>query len=163
MAGGADLLRQRGFFFTSADPDSSPLSLTARSVLIGAVAPDRATAKVGGLELPQFTRDPAQWLIVTAKSSEVYEAGIERIVANGQWSELSGQAVSLDLDTNQLRSAQPARVTYVMPNSLVLSDIRPILGGIVSNNIVLSLAVLMLLMASLGISTHVLIRRSGAK
>ena len=163
MAGGADLLRQRGFFFTSADPDSSPLSLTARSVLIGAVAPDRARAKVGGLELPQFTRDPAQWLVVTAKSSEVYEAGIERLVANGQWSELSGQAVSLDLDTNQLRSAQPARVTYVMPNTLVLSDIRPILGGIVSNNIVLSLAVLMLLMASLGISTHVLIRRSGAK
>ena len=163
IANGEGFLRQRGFFFSGTDAQASSLPLSARSVLIGAVAPERAKPNVGGLELPQFTRDPAQWLVVTAKSEDLYEAGIERLVVNGQWSALSGQAVSLDLDSNTLRSAQPSQVTYVVPSTFVLSDVRPILGGIVSNNILLSLAALMLLMAILGTSTHALIKRSGAK
>jgi hypothetical protein len=41
--------------------------------------------------------------------------------------------------------------------------VRPILGGVFSDNIVLSLGVLLLLMSALGLSTHVLIRRMGGR
>jgi hypothetical protein len=51
----------------------------------------------------------------------------------------------------------------VLPDHLVIADVRPILGGLFSDNIALSLVVLMLLMSMLGLSTHALIRRMGAR
>ena len=85
------------------------------------------------------------------------------MIANGKWSALAGQAVSYDPDTDQLRSAQPEQVSYVLPDRLVVADVRPILGGLFSDNIVLGLGVLLLLMSLLGLSTHALIRRMGAR
>ena len=85
------------------------------------------------------------------------------MIANGRWSDLAGQAVAYDPDSDMLQSAQPARVAYVLPNRFALSDVRPILGGVFSDNIVLSLGVLLLLMSALGLSTHVLIRRMGGR
>ena len=85
------------------------------------------------------------------------------MIANGKWSALAGEAVSFDPDTDQLRSVQPLRVSYVLPDHLVIADVRPILGGLFSDNIALSLIVLMLLMSMLGLSTHALIRRMGAR
>jgi cellulose synthase operon protein B len=160
---GEDLLKNRGFFFSGASRETKMLQLGAATMLIGAVNPEVAAQTIGGVEIPQVTRDPSQWLVVTAQRAETYEAGFERLVANGQWTSLAGQAISLDLDTNQLRSVQPSRVAYVAPTRFVLSDIRPVLGGIVSDNILISLGALMLLLSILGLSTHALIRRMGAR
>lgn len=156
------ILRSRGFFFAT-DNRADLLPATNSSILIAAVAPDTASASIGGVELPQFLRDPAHWLVVTAPDAATTEAGIRRLVTNGQWTQLGGHAVSLDLGTDELRTIQPIRVAYVVPNRVVLSDVRPIFGGVVSNNIVLSIGLLMLLMSLLGVSTHVLVRRMGAK
>ena len=158
-----ELLRSRGFFFADTDPQTASLPVNDRSLLIGAVPPDHWTPSLGGLELPRFTRDAAQWLVVTGNTEEVYGAGVEHLVANGQWSNLAGQAVSLDLDTQTFKSAQPVTQSYVVPSDLVLLDVRPIMGGIVSNHIMLSLLALTMLLTILGLSTHALIRRSGAK
>ncbi len=78
------------------------------------------------------------------------ENGLTRLVSDGQWRELNGETVSLDLDGGRISSAQPSQVLYVVPSHVVLSDIRPILGGIISNHIALSLSALMLLMTLLG-------------
>jgi len=157
------VLRNRGLFFSGGSPKAGALVLTANSLLIGAVNPGNDAQTISGLEIPQIAHDSAQWLVVTAQRHGAYEAGIQQLVASGQWSALAGQAVSLDVDANQLRSVQPARVAYVVPHRFVLGDVRPILGGMVSDNILLSLGALMLLMAILGVSTHALIRRMGAR
>jgi hypothetical protein len=157
------LLGKHGFFFSSGERDADALALSANSLLIGAVNPSSAAQTIGGVDIPQIIYDPAQWLVVTAQSSSAYEAGVERLVADGKWADLAGRAVSFDPDKNQLRSLQPERVAYVMPNHFVLSDVRPILGGILSDNIPLSLGALILLMSILGMSTHALVRRTGAR
>jgi cellulose synthase operon protein B len=163
VAVGGALLKNRGFFFSDSDDGAGALPRTVNSLLIFAAGRDSAASTVGGMELPRFTRDPAQWLVVTAQSAGIYKTGVERLVATGRWTDLAGNAVSLDIDNDRLQSAQPTRVSYIAPNRFVLADIRPIFGGIVSNNITLSLGVLMLLMSVLGVSTHALIRRVGGK
>jgi cellulose synthase operon protein B len=160
---GLAMLRSRGFFFSIDDRDAGALPFSANSLLIGAVSPAGAPRTIGGVEIPQIVSDASQWLVITAQTSDGCASGVERLVANGQWSALAGEAVSLDLETHQLRSVQPSRVAYVAPGGLALSDIRPILGGVVSDNILLSLAALILLMSILGASTHAMIRRMGAR
>ena len=159
---GRRLLRNQGFFFgTDGAPKTVPFA--PGSLMIAAVDPRLEGGKVAGVEVPRFTRDPAQWLVVTASNDASLQNGLTRLVSDGQWQDLRGQAVSLDVDKGRLSAVQPSRVLYVVPDHIVVADVRPILGGIVSNNIELSLAVLMVLMAILGLSTHVLIRRAGSK
>jgi hypothetical protein len=155
-------LRNHGFFY-GVDKGPSALPLSQNGLLIGAVNPTTASTIVGGFQLPQVVASPRQWLVVTARRAEAYPAAIERMIANGKWSDLAGQAVSFDPDTDQLRSAQPARVAYVLPDRFALSDVRPILGGVFTDNLYLSLGALLALMSLLGLSTHALIRRMGAR
>lgn len=156
------LLRQQGFFF-GADRDARTVPVSARSLVVTALAPRPQDAGAGGISLPRFAASSAQWLVVTAADAPTLRDGLTRLVSDGRWGDLDGQAVSLDLADGRMASIQPSRVLYVAPDHLVLSDVRPILGGLVSNHIELSVAFLMLLMAILGLSTHALIRRSGAK
>jgi hypothetical protein len=155
-------LRNHGFFYGS-DKGPSTLTLARNGVLIGAVSPIPPTPILGGIDIPQVVASPQQWLVVAARDADGYNAAIDRMIANGRWSDLAGQAVAYDPDSDMLQSAQPARVAYVLPNRFALSDVRPILGGVFSDNIVLSLGVLLLLMSALGLSTHVLIRRMGGR
>ena len=161
VAGAEALLRSRGFFFTGNDTRDDALPAGRDTMLVAAVAPEGAAPLVGGIEVPTFLRDPAQWLVITAPTARLYEAGLRRLVADGDWARLDGQAVSFDVRTGDLRSVQPTRVSYVLPGRVVPSDMRPILGGIVSNNIRLSIAALLGLLTLLGVSTHLLVRRSG--
>ncbi len=156
------LLRNQGFFFDT-DVTATTVPLTSTSLVIAAVDPRIEGGKVAGMEVPHFTSDPRQWLVVTSADADLLQAGLTHLVSNGQWKELRGDTVSVDLDKELIASVQPTRVLYVLPSHVSLSDVRPILGGIVSNNIELSLAVLVLLMALLGVSTHALIRRAGTK
>ena len=155
-------LKSQGFFFGS-DQGGQAVPFTAHSLMIAAVEPRSAEWAVPRVDLPRFTTDKAQWLVVTAADAGILHDGLLRLVSDGQWKALDGQAVSLDIENGHVASIQPSRVLYVAPDQLVLSDVRPILGGIVSNHIEISLAALMLLMTILGISTHSLIRRSGSK
>ena len=155
-------LRIHGFFF-GGERGADALSLAQNGLLVGAVDPTTATPILGDVEIPQIVVSPRQWLVVTARSVEASQAAVDRMIANGKWSALAGEAVSFDPDTDLLRSVQPLQVSYVLPDHLVIADVRPILGGLFSDNIALSLIVLMLLMSLLGLSTHALIRRMGAR
>ena len=155
-------LRNHGFFY-GADKGPGALSLTQNGVLIGAVSPTPPTPILGGVDIPQFVASPRQWLVVAAHDAGGYATAIDRMVANGRWSDLAGQAVVYDPDSDLLQSAQPTRVAYVLPNRLVVADLRPILGGIFSDNILLGFGLLLLLMSALGLSTHALIRRMGGR
>ncbi len=162
VAGTQHLLKNQGFFFgTSQGPQTVPMS--AHSLMVAAIDPRPQDDRLTSLNLPRFTTSNAQWLVVTASDDATLHDGLTRLVSDGQWGNLDGQAVSLDLGTGRIASVQPSRLLYVAPDHLVLSDVRPILGGLVSNHIELSLIVLMLLMAVLGVSTHALIRRMGSK
>ena len=162
VAGTQHLLKNQGFFFgTSQGPQTIPMS--AHSLMVAAIDPRPQDDRLTGLNLPRFTTSNAQWLVVTAADDATLRDGLTRLVSDGQWRDLDGQAVSLDLGSGRIASVQPSRLLYVAPDHLVLSDMRPILGGLVSNHIELSLIVLMLLMAVLGVSTHALIRRMGSK
>lgn len=162
VAGTQHLLKNQGFFFgTSQGPQTVPMS--AHSLMVAAIDPRPQDDRLTSLNLPRFTTSNAQWLVVTASDDATLRDGLTRLVSDGQWGNLDGQAVSLDLGTGRIASVQPSRLLYVAPTHLVLSDVRPILGGLVSNHIELSLIVLMLLMAVLGVSTHALIRRMGSK
>ena len=159
---GRRLLRNQGFFYgTDTAPRTVPFA--AGSLMVTAVDSRLEGGKVAGMEVPRFTTDPGQWLVITGSSDASLQSGLNRLVSDGQWKDLRGQAISLDVDKGRLAAVQPSQVLYVVPDHIAVSDLRPILGGIVSNNIELSLAVLMLLMTILGLSTHVLIRRAGAK
>ncbi len=151
-----------GFFF-GADQDGHAVPAKMPSLVVSAVSPQPENQKLAGMDVPRFTPDKAQWLVVTAPNAGILQNGLTRLVSDGQWRELNGETVSLDLDGGRISTAQPSQVLYVVPNHVVLSDIRPILGGIISNHIALSLSALMLLMTLLGVSTHTLIRRMGAK
>jgi hypothetical protein len=151
------------FLFPAGDRQAGLPTLPAHFLLIGAVNPNLTTKTIGGVVLPQLTRDASQWLVVSGQSSDGVKKGVERLIVDGQWRDLAGQAVSLDLDSGSLRSAQPAHVAYVEPSAFVLSDVRPILGGILSDNILLTFAALIALASILGLSTHVLIRKSGVR
>ena len=155
-------LQNQGFFFGSEQGDRM-VPFTAHSLMVAAVEPGSAQRAVSRVDLPRFTSDKAQWLVVTAADTGVLNDGLLRLISDGQWKALDGQAVSLDAENGHLASIQPSQVAYVAPDQLVLSDVRPILGGIISNHIEISLLALVLLMTILGVSTHSLIRRSGSK
>ncbi|MBV8472982.1 MAG: hypothetical protein JO234_06145, partial [Hyphomicrobiales bacterium] len=145
------------------DDHAAALPLPARFVLIGAVNPNPTAPTVGGVRLPQFVHDASQWLVATAPDAETLGAGVDRLVANGQWSRLAGQAAVLDLDSGHLQTAEPRRVSYVAPLGVGLANVRPILGGILADNILLSFAILIGVMAILGLSTQALVRRLGSR
>ncbi len=152
-----------GFFFGGTGQDGHAVSAKVPSLVVSAVSPQPENQRLAGLEVPRFTPDKAQWLVVTAPNAGVLRNGLTRLVSDGQWKDLNGETVSLDIDGGRIASAQPSQVLYVVPSHVVLSDIRPILGGIISNHIALSLSALMLLMTLLGVSTHTLVRRMGSK
>jgi hypothetical protein len=163
FASGALLSKTAEFFFPAGDRREGLPALPAHFLLMGAVNPDLSAKTIGGVAVPQFTHDASQWLVVSAESPDGAKQGVERLIVDGQWRDLAGQAVSLDLDSGSLRSAQPARVAYVEPSSFALSDVRPILGGILSDNILLTFAALLALVSVLGLSTHALVRKSGVR
>ena len=101
--------------------------------------------------------------VAAADQPDLLEAGTTRLTRDGRWPTLSGQAVSLDIKTGSLRSIDDAQPTYVLPRRFALSDVRPVLGGFVSNNIALSAVVLLLLLSIFGLSTHTVLRRVGVK
>jgi hypothetical protein len=163
FASGAFLTKTADFIFPAGDRRAGLPALPAHFLLMGAVNPNLSTKTIGGVPVPQLAYDASQWLVVSAQDSDAVKKGVERLVVDGQWRDLAGQAVSLDLDSGSLRSAQPAHVAYVEPSAFVLSDLRPILGGILSDNILLTFGGLIALVSILGLSTHALIRKSGVR
>lgn len=160
---GLDWFRDRGFFFATEQRTDALALSSDRSMVMATIDPDEAVARVAGLDLPRFSRDGRQWLVVTADRPETYEAGTARLTTDGRWPTLSGQAMSLDVDTGQVQSVEAPQASYILPHRLAVSDIRPVLGGFVSNNIALSAALLMGLLSILGLSAHTLLRNLGTK
>jgi hypothetical protein len=163
FASSAVLSKTSGTLFAANAGETRLPPLPEHFLLIGAVSPAAAAPTIGGVALPQFTRDASQWLAAAAQSPDALAKGVDRLVVDGQWRDLAGEAVSLDLDSGALHAAQPTRVAYVLPNQLALSDVRPILGGVLSDNILLTLGALLALVSILGLSTHALIRKSGVR
>ena len=162
LANAQRFAKTMGFFFGTGQ-DGHAVPVKTPSLVVSAVSPQPENQRLAGMDVPRFTPDKAQWLVVTAPNAGLLQNGLIRLVSDGQWKELNGETVSLDVDEGRISSVQPSQVLYVMPSHVVLSDIRPILGGIISNHIALSLSALMLLMTLLGVSTHTLIRRMGSK
>lgn len=162
MKGMQALLRSRGFFYAG-DGQSNLLPLGPTTLMVAAIAPDLAAPSIGGMKLPQVTRDPAHWLVVTAADAPSLTGGLQHLISGGHWAGLGGQAVAFDPDSDTIHTVRTRNLTYVMPTSLVLADVRPILGGILSDNIVLSMGVLLVLVTLLGTSTHVILRRVGVR
>lgn len=162
MKGAQALLRSRGFFYAG-DGQSNILPLTPSTLLVAAVAPDLSAPSIGGIKLPQVTRDAAHWLVVTAADAPSLTGGLQHLISGGHWANLGGQAIAFDPADDTVHTVRTRNLTYVMPQSLVLADVRPILGGILSDNIVLSMGVLLVLVTLLGTSTHVILRRVGVR
>lgn len=156
------VLQTRGYFFKSGKAGET-VPFTARTLVVAAADPRVRGHEVAGFDVPGFVADPAQWLVITAADEGVLKTGLDRMISDGHWRDLQGEVVSLDIDKDTFVSVQPSRVLYVKPDHIAIGDIRPILGGMVSSNIELSLAVFVLLMSVLGVSTHVVLRRSGAR
>lgn len=162
MKGAQALLRSRGFFYAG-DGQSNILPLTPSTLLVAAVAADATAPSIGGLKLPQVTRDAAHWLVVTAADAPSLTGGLQHLISGGHWAALGGQAIAFDPTDDTVHTVRTRNLTYVLPKSLVLADVRPILGGVLSDNIVLSMGVLLVLVTLLGTSTHVILRRVGVR
>jgi cellulose synthase operon protein B len=67
------------------------------------------------------------------------------------------------MKTGDLRSIEPTEVSYVVPSDIKLSEIRPVLGGILSENMLVGIVAWFLMIMVLGISTHALISRTGVR
>jgi len=80
----------------AAEPEGPPVGEQAVPLRrVGIEFQRRPVVGLGGLELPRFPRYAVQWLVVPSSTEDVYGAGMERLIANGQWSDLAGQAASL--------------------------------------------------------------------
>lgn len=156
------VLHDHGFFF-GGDTPSSGLPVQPGGLVIAAVEPGLEGASRVGIALPQLLRDPAHWLVVTAADNGAIGPALTRLIASGQWSALGGQAASFTPKNGELKLLQPRTVSYVLPDKLVPSDLRPILGGVMSANIPVSVAILLTLMFVLGASTYLVIRRTGVR
>jgi hypothetical protein len=139
------------------------ITLPAHYLLIGAVNPSSPGQADAGLSLPQLVEDPAQWLVFASPDLATLKSGMSRLIANGQWGRLAGEASSFDIDSGELKSAEPHRLAYVISGSFSLADVRPIVGGVLSDNITIGLAGFLVLVCALGLSTHVLVRRAGGR
>lgn len=157
-----DWFRERGFFFAATPDLKRRLTIDDRSLIVASVAPESSETKIAGIELPRFREDTRNWLVLTAKSAGTYAAGIDRLVADGLWPQLTGQAVALDVEDGRFETIDPKRLTYILPQNLALADVRPIVGGLVSSNLVLSAAALIFFLSLFGLFTHALVR-SGRK
>lgn len=156
------LLRDRGFFF--GDDETNGLQLKPDDLLVAAVVP--AGKAPGGEEadlLPKFTQDAAHWLVITAATPAALEKGLDALVSSGGWSRLRGEATRFDPTTDALDVRQPSAVTYVLSPNTALSDLRPIMGAVLSGNAGLSLIVLLVVLSILGVSTHAVIHRMGVR
>ncbi len=76
---------------------------------------------------------------------------------------MSGEVAVYDPDAGTLRERPADLLTYVLPSRIALGDLRPILGGVVSGNIVVACGGLLLLLALLGLSTQLLLRIFGER
>lgn len=150
--------RQRGFFYASAPNERRHLVATDRTLLMASVRPDEASLQYAGIEIPRFTEDSRQWLVITAGSAEAIPAGIERIVSDGLWSQLTGEAVAIDVDDGRFSSVDAEKHSYVLPRSVRIADLRPIIGGLMSSNILLTASAIILLLALLGATSHGMLR-----
>ena len=155
------VLRTHGFFFGGDAADR--LALNADDLLVAAVAPGGKAPRTALDVMPRFTGDAAHWLVVTAASPGTLNAGLHALVASGRWDELRGEATRFDPAAGTLDVRQPRGVTYVMTADVSPADVRPILGGLMSDNIVMSLVVLFVVLGGLGLSTHAVVRRMGVK
>ena len=137
------------------------LPVSAHTLLFATAAADLPQGRASAI--PGFSADARQWQLVTAPSATLIESGTARFVAEDRWPSLQGRAVSFDPDSRALASIAADHITYLLPDHVALSDLRPVLGGLVSDNIEAAAVVIMLLIAVLGLSTHGLVRRPGAK
>ncbi len=151
------------FYLGGIDDNPRPLSVSNDTLIVAALEPDRATQAVAGVVLPRIDTSSRQWIVVAAANATTTRAGIEHLVASGLWPRLAGQAVSFGVESEQLHTRVATERTYVLPQSLPLQEIRPMLGGFMSDNIIVSAASLMILIVVLGLSTHALIKQLGVR
>lgn len=154
-------LRSRGFFFGGDKADK--LVLTSDDILVAAVTPGGKAPRTAFDVVPRFTGDAAHWLVVTAANPATLDGGLRQLVASGRWTDLRGEATRFDPADGSLVVRQPRGVTYVINADVSPADMRPILGGLMSDNIVMSLVVLFVVLGGLGLSTHAVVRRMGVK
>ena len=154
-------LRSRGFFFGRDKSDK--LALKSDDILVAAVTPGGKAPRTAFDVVPRFTGDAAHWLVVTAANPATLDAGLRQLVVSGHWADLRGEATRFDPAAGTLDVRQPYGVTYVMNADVSPADMRPILGGLMSDNIVMSLVVLFVVLGGLGLSTHAVVRRMGVK
>ena len=154
-------LRSRGFFFGRDKADK--LTLKSDDILVAAVTPGGKAPRTTFDVVPRFTSDAAHWLVVTAANPATLDSGLRQLVASGRWSDLRGEASRFDPADATMEVRQPHGVTYVMNADVSPADMRPILGGLMSDNIVMSLVVLFVVLGGLGLSTHAVVRRMGVK
>lgn len=152
------LFRQRGFFFAAAPDSVRRLAIDDRSLLVASVRPNEDDLNIAGVDLPRFTEDGRQWLVFTARTTGAMTAGLERLVADGMWPRLNGEAASFGIDDGKFTSLDAAKLTYVLPRTVRVADLRPIMGGLMSSNIALTASATILLLALLGLTMHGLLR-----
>jgi cellulose synthase operon protein B len=157
------LLTSLGSPLSGVKEQVATLPLTDATMLVAAVEPMREKRSYAGIGLPRFASKPDQWLVITGLTSDTYTSGVERLASSGRWMLLGGQASTFDLKTGDLRSLGPTEVSYVVPSDIKLSEIRPVLGGILSENMLVGIIAWFFVIIVLGISTHALISRMGVR
>ena len=163
LDGGKTLLTSLGLPLTGIKEQIDRLPLNDTSMLVTAVEPARESHSYAGINLPRLLSKPDQWLIITGLTPDTYIGGIGRLVSSGRWALLGGHASTFDMKTGDLRSIEPTEVSYVVPSDIKLSEIRPVLGGILSENMLVGIVAWFLMIMVLGISTHALISRTGVR
>ena len=163
VVSGRRWLRSNGFFFAGAPDDGPGLRYSDHSLLVADVLGSNTTIELAGIELPRFAKAPDNWVVFTGLTDAAVADGLSALVANGRWKDLNGEAVSYDPGSGQLQTAQPRSLTYVVPKSLIIGDLRPILGGMISSNITLSTLALLVLLILLGVTTFACLRFVGER
>ena len=162
LAVGEQWLRHKGFFF-GAWEEQAALSGGNHGLVVAAATMDGRTRSLAGFDLPRVERTPRNWLIVSGLSTAAIAEGVTSLVAENHWKDLNGEAVLYDPTSLSLKSRQARDLTYVMPERIALTDIRPVLGGVMSGNILVSVAGLLVLLGLLGVSTQLLLRLFGER
>ncbi|MCW6508391.1 cellulose biosynthesis cyclic di-GMP-binding regulatory protein BcsB [Lichenifustis flavocetrariae] len=161
--GGSAWLRRNGFFFSGLEDNHVILPVHDDSLLLADVTTQDDSRRIAGIELPRFSDRQDRWLVVTGSSTDAIASANAALIANNHWRDLAGEAVAYDPKADGLKRVEPTQLSYVIPRTVALTDVQPILGGIVSSNILLSVSVLMVLLCLLGLSTHTLLNILGKR
>ena len=157
--GATHLLEQKGLLYGWADrgaPPSLPKDGVLMLQMVKQAGPGwRTELGVGDVE--------SNWSIVTASTAADLSLGLQGLVRQDRFHQLTGEVASYSAKTDDMQLSTSRRNVFVQTQPLAWTNARIVVAGMLSLNSNIFALILLLACTALGLSTRILVRRYGIK